>query len=603
MLKKVIKIHITIKKRAEVKSVKREYVQIAGLSPESLYQVYGNTLHNILRAVMERLFKVKVNQTYAPPAPPQPLSWSTLLNYERDVLLSNLHLLHAPQEALSLWQTLGRMAAHKVNSYLNALIDLHKNPLSQKDANIKAFVKSEKIEGFVKEDPVPRLIRPRHPRYNLVVARWIKQIEHWIYAAINIMFGGPATVMKNKNAVEVASAIRAKWLLFDNPVAVGLDANRFDQHVSVDALRWEHSIYNRWYKDDELSTLLRWQVFNREYAYTSDNHFLKWRRAGTRCSGDMNTALGNVLLMTSVIHAFRRRSRINFELVNNGDDCVCIMDRKHLKQFTSQISSHCALFGFDIRVEPPAFVFEQLSFCQTQPVWNGIQWIMCRHPLAALAKDTIKLGPSMHQHDLDVWRATVAAGGLALTDGIPLFPSFYRCLSRNCTATPNPLHTNIHDSGFWMMVKGLQYKKRSITDTARVSFFKAFGILPSHQQALEEIYDKTHIDFTPNGPIGSVPPKNIIIHHNLFTKHLFTNGTNTPSETQLEKEDNQVLDQIAVNTTSVYIHTHAQEQATKASGQTRCANVAQYCKRLPIKLARSTIGTRWFDRRRDFNRL
>ena len=42
------------------------------------------------------------------------------------------------------------------------------------------------------------------------------------------------------NADKQGQVLRSMWEEFDSPVGVGLDASRFDQHVSMAALKVEH---------------------------------------------------------------------------------------------------------------------------------------------------------------------------------------------------------------------------------------------------------------------------------------------------------------------------------------------------------------------------
>jgi hypothetical protein len=107
--------------------------------------------------------------------------------------------------------------------------------VQRQDSFLQAFVKAEAVNFTAKPDPAPRIIQPRNPRYNALVGRFIRPLEHRVYIAIGKLFGGP-TVMKGYNAVGTASCLRDMWLEFTNPVALSLDASRFDQHVSREAL-------------------------------------------------------------------------------------------------------------------------------------------------------------------------------------------------------------------------------------------------------------------------------------------------------------------------------------------------------------------------------
>lgn len=46
-------------------------------------------------------------------------------------------------------------------------------------------------------------------------------------------------------------------------------------------------------------------------------------------SGDMNTALGNCMLMCCLIISYLESKNIKYDFINNGDDAVLFLERKH----------------------------------------------------------------------------------------------------------------------------------------------------------------------------------------------------------------------------------------------------------------------------------
>jgi hypothetical protein len=128
--------------------------------------------------------------------------------------------------------------------YRAAADSLSTIPVSKRDAVLSTFVKAEKINLTKKPDPAPRVIQPRSPRYNVAVGRYLKRLEKDIYRALKAL-AGDVVVMKGYNAGQSGEIIARKWARFNRPCAIGLDASRFDQHVSEAALRWEHSVYTQ----------------------------------------------------------------------------------------------------------------------------------------------------------------------------------------------------------------------------------------------------------------------------------------------------------------------------------------------------------------------
>jgi hypothetical protein len=295
--------------------------------------------------------------------------------------------------------------------------------------------------------------------------------------------------MKGHNAHGTAKWLRHKWDMFSKPVAVGLDASRFDQHVSIDALRWEHSVYLKCFRGSdkvELRRLLSWQLSNSGIGRATDGH-IKYSVEGCRMSGDMNTSLGNCLLMCAMVWAYCSEKGIRHQLANNGDDCVVIVEKCDLHRFNSGLKEWFLEVGFTMKVEEPAYVFEKVEFCQTQPVWDGVRWVMTRNPWKCISKDVMTF--------LDAGRADVARGwmdavghcGLSLSGGIPVLQEFYTSLIRNGGGKQIGKHPAL-ESGFFRLAKGMNREYVGITDEVRVSFWEAFGMLPTTQLQLEAYY-------------------------------------------------------------------------------------------------------------------
>lgn len=122
------------------------------------------------------------------------------------------------------------------------------------------------------------MIQPRLPRYNVIVGRYLKPLEHTLYRALAKMHGS-TVVTKGLTIDQTGRLLARKWHKFNHPVAVGIDASRFDQHVSKQALEWEHSIYNKLFESDELAAALKWQIYNVGFARCKDG-CIKYSKIG-----------------------------------------------------------------------------------------------------------------------------------------------------------------------------------------------------------------------------------------------------------------------------------------------------------------------------------
>lgn len=483
----------------------RQYVRVAAVAPAIDIVPFNHSLETCLRAITERVFLVKNGGEFVAPPRPAPGVFAERLRSTRCLLERYL-----PSTApISHQDVVDHYRGRKKVVYQRALDDLRAGRGSlEEDSKIRAFIKFEKTDRTTKSDPVPRVISPRDPRYNLRVGRYLLPLEKRIFRSIRRLFGSESpVVIKGLNAAESAKALRAKWDSYHDPVAVGLDASRFDQHVSLDALVWEHDVYIDCFRgkhQDRLEDLLRHQLVNRCTAECPDG-LINYQVKGTRMSGDMNTSLGNCLLMCCMIHAYLKHKGVEGQLANNGDDCVVFMERRDLDRFSDGLDQWFTDMGFTMAVEPAVDEFDMVEFCQTKPIFDGVSWVMCRNPHTAIPKDSVMLkswdSPGLFQG----WLDAVGTGGIALTGGLPVFQSFYSSYVRSGKKRTIP--EELLPWSFRNLCDGMNRKPTVVSPEARCSFYYAFGVTPDEQVELEKYYDKLRIRGVP----GQYQPRGVFL--------------------------------------------------------------------------------------------
>lgn len=366
--------------------------------------------------------------------------------------------------------------------YAKAVDSLRTMPLRKRDSHVGAFVKREK-GNFTKS---PRPIQTRDPRYHASLGRFLKPAEHRIYTAIARAMGEDCVVTKGHNLDGVAGVLRRKWDSFTNPVALGLDATKFDAHVSAPMLELEHSVYLRSFHSSyrkSLARLLGWQLDNRGKAFLPDGK-VSYRCRGKRMSGDMNTGLGNCIIMCAMVYSYARARGVRMQLANNGDDCVVFMEQRDLSRFCDGLDAWFGDLGFRMTSETPVFIFEQVEFCQMSPVRLGSGWRMVRKPRVALEKDTTCV-LTISDEDYFSWLGGVSACGRACADGVPIMYEFYCALARESQGVEVQVE-HVEATGMRYLARGLTDSGQEITADARVSFWMAFGISPDTQVAVED---------------------------------------------------------------------------------------------------------------------
>lgn len=461
---------------------------LTGCEIEHRYIAHNNSFENVRRGLEERvLFRVVDGVPVYPIQPNAKIVWEETREFRRSLCDSVV----APRR-LSRQEFVDCYSGRKRTIYQNAADSLNYRPLCVADSFLSTFPKFEKIDGVKKSDPAPRVIQPRTPRFNVEVGRFLKRLEKPLMRGIRDLWGGE-TVLKGMNAYEQGSAIRDMWDDFVDPVAIATDATRFDQHINATLLRVEHEIYVNCFRCSKdrsrLRQLLEWQLWNKGYART-ETGMIKYLVEGRRMSGDMNTGMGNCLIMSMIMYTLKEKLGFHFRLANNGDDCVIVCERKDANRVREQLSSHFSAYGILLEVEDTVDVFERISFCQTQPIEIEIdgakRYVMMRDPRVTANKDltsTLDLTTGAAK-----WAWAIGQCGLSLTGGLPVSQNLYRKLIS--IGSPGKVKDAVGmQTGFSMLAERMDFKFKEPTDDTRVSFWRAFDILPDMQIVMEKAYD------------------------------------------------------------------------------------------------------------------
>lgn len=479
--------YVVVSKQTSVKAAVTKYFQVADYAGTVNFAVHNPSINNLERGVLERVFFVKDhNGVFQEPPRPNQQHVDQTLFYFKQRLCNHISRPTKMTRKEFSDSYLGR----RKMVYEAAVRSLADEPISRADSEIRCFGKKEKTNLDAKSDPPMRIVSPRHPRYNVEVGVYLKPLEFQVYHAIEQIFGEP-TVFKGLNARKAGELMARKWNNYVHPVAISTDASRFDQHVSFEMLKWEHSVYERIYnRDPDLVRLLTLQRVNKCTGYTRDGK-LKYTVTGTRMSGDMNTALGNCLIMCAIIYSYCKHKGIQkYSLANNGDDCVIIFEREETIKFKSGFAQFCLELGFNMKVETPVTELEHIEFCQTRPIFVKDGYVLVRDPRVVLSKDCISLKNMNNHHEYSRLIDAIGQCGLSMSGGVPIMQEFYSGMIRAKTSNRKALHETdgFYEAGMYQLSKGMKMKYSSVMDRTRFSFWLAFGITPDMQIEVEKFY-------------------------------------------------------------------------------------------------------------------
>jgi len=480
----------------------RQMIQLEGFAdPERPLTVFNNDITTLEKAIKERVFFVVQDGAYV--RPPQPVSEIIFVTQLKN-FYTLMQKMCVPTDPMTP-QAYARCysGTRKEALYTKAFeVNLQEGGVRREHAYTCDFVKDEKQLKLV-----PRVIRPANMRYNVEIGRFVRPIEHNMYRSINKIFGferhGVKTVMKGQNASKRGGFIHSAWKRFGKPVALMLDAKRFDQHVSYEALQYEFSIYGLFNNDPDFRGMLMWQLYNCGFGRCKDGN-LKYKVRGTRTSGVSNTSSGNVVLMCAMVYCYMKSIGLGWRdycLINDGDDCSIICDDKILCIIQSNISEYFLTLGFQLVIEDPVYEIEHIEFCQSRPVFDGLSYVMVRNPRLAMSKDVLCLKQQYNYQLWLKWARSVAIGGLRLAGGIPIWQNFYKRLLDHCGEGEVLKVAPCEMTGVERLSLGMKRDYSEVHDMCRLSFWRAFGLDPNAQLVMETVMDSVFIDSHLKEPI------------------------------------------------------------------------------------------------------
>lgn len=488
----------------------RRWYHVLGVAPPSKLGVFNNNLENGYKAFAERYFMCKVGVEFEPALPSSDWLLDEHMVEFLERVCSNLELSPVATTA----EVVDAYKGPKRKLYEQAESTYWTDGVTKMHAMLRSFVKFEKCDL----SKAPRVINPRHPTYNLALGQYLKLNEHQYFKALADTYKQRSVVIKGMDAMETADVLGELWNGYSDPVGVGGDASKFDMHVSREALYYEHlfyilpyvktvsaarSLYDRViqearytmsYQTDEenLCWLLSQQLDNTGTAYFDDGK-LKFSMRGTRASGDLNTSLGNCLLMCALTYTWSRRTGVSMSLANNGDDCVYIMERSSDDKWRDGVVEYFADKGFRMVLEDTVDEFSQVEFCQSNPINTFEGMKMVRKPSTLVTKASMCLLPINNLKGLRRWMMAVGVAEGSLNRGVPVLQSFANAYRRNGLRCSQALISR----AYYGTTRGYHMdrvvRQDPVTDEARLSFYVAWGVPPHEQVLLEEYYDSWQV--------------------------------------------------------------------------------------------------------------
>jgi len=382
-----------------------------------------------------------------------------------------------------------KVVAHKSPSQrkrvLKAFDNLREHGWSwerSKDVILRAFTKFEKMEKTADvEDKAPRMIQHRSYEFCARLAQYIMPMEEHIWHWDSDFRRAPVekrVFAKRLNSFQRAERLKYMFEQFEDPAAIPLDFSRLDAHLLwhvMDSL--EFPVYRKMNRSGELAVMLDCMKMNR--GVTRNGIF--YRAKGRKASGELITSLGDSLCVLALLLYWLRA--LKKEILVDGDDCVIVVSRKSIPLIDMDFFSKV---GFKAKIEKPVYQLEEVDFCQCRPVEvSEDRWRMVRNPWRVFSRTCVS-EQKLDGASRDDWVASVGLGELACNMGVPVMQAFALKLMKQGKVRPHFVEKVL----FRRPGETKKPVEIPITSNARVSFALAWGIWPSEQLYLEQIFSR-----------------------------------------------------------------------------------------------------------------
>lgn len=367
-----------------------------------------------------------------------------------------------PLTAITPEEVLRTKRANKRKTYLQAYKRYMMRGLVRRDYEISMFVKYERMSIKCPLKP-PRAIQARGPAFNLVLQQYV--IPYAKHLTRNLELGERFST-KGLDQYELAAFLHKGWVSFKRPVAFLLDHDRFDSRTNRYWLAGMHDYLSDHFDDPEVTLYTSCLIKSKAITL----HGLRYVVSDSVCSGDTTTSDGNTTINEALLcHHFNGVHHIDYI---NGDDSVVMIEHDDLDEMLSRSMER---YGYGTKISY-VHEFEQIEYCQCQPVLTVNGWLMVRNPERILSRSTVCLTPKSLEY-LRAWFASVGECELSCNQGVPVLQHFAKFLLKF-----SDKRVDVGDIEFHRITKQLDC---DITLTTRESFQRAFGISISEQYRLE----------------------------------------------------------------------------------------------------------------------
>jgi hypothetical protein len=359
--------------------------------------------------------------------------------------------------------------------YFEAQQKYHEIGLLDRHSRVTLFCKDDLEMGVPAK--APRAIQYRNPIFALEQGRFTKPIEKWFYSLRDQY---DTIIIGKADPFTIANALAEKSKHFSDPVYLMLDASKFDSCVDIRWLQICLSVYLRLFPGRFHRTInYIWKKTFLNQGRTRKG--LRFKTSGTRMSGDMDTGLGNSIIMVLMLTAYMETQGVRHSLLVNGDDSLIVISKADLEK--ARDISCFKSYGFNMKFEV-AHTINQAEFCQSRYMESDYGPTMARKPARIMGRTSW----TTRDYGQSKIRAFVNTLGLcerAASFGVPIASTMATCMIQAAQTTKQIELKPWLKEHYLKMKKPWKTGHPTISLEARLSFQEAWDISPEEQLDIE----------------------------------------------------------------------------------------------------------------------
>jgi len=193
-------------------------------------------------------------------------------------------------------------------------------------------------------------------------------------------------------------------------------------------------------------------------------------------------------VISALVQVRKELGAFRHTILADGDNCLLFVESRVAQQVNSLFEAAVSqVSGQEIAVEKPVTSYEQVTFGQCKPCFNGEGYVMVRDPLKVVSQAFSGYRHYNHYTFGLSLAKSISIAELHLSRGVPILEAYFAkalVQLRNVRALSNP-EDFLDGHLIGVSAREHEVEARGVTAEARQSFAVAWGIGVEEQLAIE----------------------------------------------------------------------------------------------------------------------